>query len=138
MTMMTELENNIHKSDSYAFCKKIFSSSNEIQSVELINKKGRLVERISNGNTVNLPPHKKEMFHMSSKLQESMKNEYDDDFGKVNYSYVSRERVAIFSFGVGEDILIITLPNTVNPHPIAKEIISFLSGDILTSKPKVL
>lgn len=126
---MTELENKILKSDSNALCSKIFSTSKEIQSVELINKKGRLIERISNGDTTNLTPHKEEMFHMSSKLQESMKNEYDDEFGKVNYSYISREKVAIFSCCVGEDMVLVTLPNTVNPHPIAKEIISFLGRE---------
>lgn len=138
MPMMTELENNDYTSDSYTFCQKIFSLSNEIQSVELINKKGRLVERISDNDAINLPSHKKEMFRMSSKLQESMKNEYDDDFGKVKYSYVSREKIAIFSFSVGEDILIVTLSNTVDPHPVAQEIVLFLVGDLSTPKPKVL
>jgi len=138
MTMITELENNIHKSDSYTFCKKILLSNKEIQSVELISKKGRLVEQISNSNTDNLSSHKKEMFHMSSKLQESMKNEYDEEFGKVNYSYISREKIAIFLFGVGEEMLIVTLPNTVNPYPMAQEIISFLGDSLLIPKPKIL
>jgi len=125
--MITELENNTNKSDSYVFCQKIFSSSKEIQSVELVNKKGRLVERFSSNDIVNLLSHKKEMFHMSATLQESMKKDYDDELGKVNYSYVEREKVSIFSFGVGDDILIVTLKNAINPHVIAKEIISFLA-----------
>ena len=64
---------------------------------------------------------------MSWKLKESMNKEYDDEFGRVNYSCVNRERVAILSFGVGEDMLIVTLPNTVNPNAITKEIIPILA-----------
>ena len=75
---------------------------------------------------------------MSTKLQETMKNENDEDFGKVNYSYVSREKVAIFSCSVGENILIVTLPNTINPEPIAKDIVSFLGGDLLLPHTKSL
>jgi len=138
MTPTTELENKFLISDSHTLCKKVLFSNKEIHSVELINKKGRLVERVSNRNTINLPSNKKEMFHMSTKLQETMKNENDEDFGKVNYSYVSREKVAIFSCSVGENILIVTLPNTINPEPIAKDIVSFLGGDLLLPHTKSL
>jgi hypothetical protein len=63
---------------------------------------------------------------MSLRLKESMNKEYDEDFGKVNYSCENRERVSIFSFGLGEDMLIVTLPNKANSHAIAKRIIPFL------------
>jgi hypothetical protein len=129
MAMITELENIATRSDSYKFCNRVFSSNKEIQSVELVNKNGRLVERISSSNTINLPSHKKEMFHMSLRLKESMNKEYDEDFGKVNYSCENRERVAIFSFGIGEDILIVTLPNKANSHSIAKKIIPILGRE---------
>jgi hypothetical protein len=127
MALITKLDDNTNNTDSYGFCENIISSSKEIQSVALVNKKGRLVEWLSRSpDTIHLPPNKKEMFHMSLRLKESMNKEYDDEFGSVNFSYVNREKVAIFSFGVGEDMVIVTLPNSVNPLEVAIGVISFL------------
>lgn len=92
----------------------------------MVNKKGRSVELVTRNNTVILPSHKKEIFHMSEILQESMRREYDDEFGKVNYSYISRKKVTIFSFRIGENMLVVISLIPVNPDAIAKKIISLI------------
>lgn len=127
MTMRYELENNLNTFNSLVFCKKVLSSSRKIQSVEIVNKKGRSVEYITKSNTIGLPTNKKEIFHMSEILQESMRKEQDDDFGKVHYSYTSREKVTIFSFRFGENMLILISLMPVNPDTTAKKIISLIS-----------
>jgi len=126
MTVIYELENNSNISDSLVFCKKVLSSGRKIQSVEIINKKGRSVECVTKNNVISLPTNKKEIFHMSEILQESMRKEHDDDFGKVNYSYTSREKVTIFSFRMGENMLIVISLMPVNPDTTAKKIISLI------------
>jgi hypothetical protein len=126
MTMASKLEDDANISDSSVLCKKILSADRKIQSIEMVNKKGRSVELVTRNNTVILPSHKKEIFHMSEILQESMRREYDDELGKVNYSYVSRKKVSIFSFRIGENMLIVTSFVLVNPDAIAKKIISLI------------
>lgn len=127
MTMIYELENNSNILDSLVFCKKILSSSRKIQSVEIVNKKGRSIEYITkSNNAISLPTNKKEILLMSEILQESMRKEHDDDFGRVNYNYTSREKVAIFSFRIGENMLIVISSMSGNPVTIAKKIISLI------------
>lgn len=125
MTITSELENT-NISDFSVFCKKILSLRREIQSVELINKKGRLIESTAKNNAINLLADKKEMFYMSEILQESMKKEQDGEFGKVNYSCTHREKVVIFSFIVGENMLVVISLVPINSDAIAKEIISLI------------
>jgi hypothetical protein len=124
--MITELENRKIQLNSDVLCAKILSLSKEIHSVEIINNKGRLVDGSYCKNAINLTPHKKEMFHMSTKLQESMKKEYDDEFGKVNYSYIAREKISMLSFTMGEDTLIVTIKSTNNVPATANDIISLI------------
>lgn len=133
MTMIYELENNSNISDSLVFCKKVLSSSRKIQSVEIVNKKGRSVEYITKSNAISLPANKKEILLMSEILQESMRKEHDDEFGKVNYSYTSREKVAILSFKIGENMLIVISSMPVNSSTAAKKIISLICKTKISS-----
>ncbi|MDC8451435.1 MAG: hypothetical protein LV477_00845 [Candidatus Nitrosotalea sp.] len=133
MTVICKLENNLNISDSINFCKKVLSSGRKIQSVEIVNKKGRSVECITKSNVFSLPIHKKEIFLMSEILQESMRKEHNDYFGNVNYSYTSREKVAIFSFRLGENMLIVISLMPSNPDTTAKKIISLICNTTVSA-----
>jgi hypothetical protein len=122
MVLISELDSRSGL-DFSVLCKKILALDNTIQSVEIVNKKGRLVEW-AQSDFISLPAKKREIFHMSAVLHESMRHENDDDFGKVNYSYVSREKVGIFSFRMDENMLIVISSKPANPDETAKGIIS--------------
>ena len=123
MVLISELEDSRNISDFSILCKKILTLDDAIQSVEIVDKKGRVVE--GTWNEFNgLSDKKKEIFHMSEVLHESMRHENDEDFGKVSYSYISREKVSVFSFIMGENTLIVISKKPANPDEAAKNIIS--------------
>jgi len=73
-------------------CKSILSTSEDIQSVAVINKNGRAVEEMTRGNSNLLMLDKKnEMYFMQCALQISMARDFDEEFGPVSSTITERE-----------------------------------------------
>jgi len=73
-------------------CKSILSTSEDIQSVAVINKNGRAVEEMTRGNSNLLMLDKKnEMYFMQCALQISMARDFDEEFGPVSCTITERE-----------------------------------------------
>ena len=125
MALISDLEVSRNISDFSILCKKILTLDDAIQSVEVVNKKGRVVDWAQNEFN-GLPAKKKEIFHMSEVLHESMRHDNDEDFGKVSYSYTSREKVSVFSFRINDNMLIVISKKPADPDKTAKNIISHI------------
>ena len=85
-----------------SLCKSILDTSENIQSVAVINKNGRAIEEKIRGNSNLLMLDKKnEMYFMQCALQISMTRDFDEEFGPVSFTITERENskfVSIPSF----------------------------------------
>lgn len=91
----------------------------------IINKHGRIEQNISN-NAINLPKEKIEMFSMGACLQNSMQNDYNEEFGKVNYNITVRENSKFVSIPVHAGILLAKLDKASNPIVIVNKIMKIV------------
>ena len=66
---------------------------NGIEFVGVIGKNGRLVD--CKKNQIDLSDEQNEMFFMSCQLEENLKQDFDDNFGKVQYTVTERENYRI-------------------------------------------
>ena len=62
----------------------------------MINEYGRAEEMLSN-STTNMSSQRQEILHMSFRLHHSLLQDFDEEYGKVNYFMIERENVKIVS-----------------------------------------
>ena len=83
-------------------CESILCTSENIQSVAIINKNGRAIEEKSRViSDLIMPDKKNEMYFMQCALQVSMARDFDDEFGPLSFTITERENskfVSIPSF----------------------------------------
>ncbi|TLX71399.1 MAG: hypothetical protein E6L05_03700 [Thaumarchaeota archaeon] len=73
-------------------CKSILDTSENIQSVAVINKNGRAIEEKTRGNSnLLMLDRKNEMYFMQCALQISMTRDFDEEFGPVSCTITERE-----------------------------------------------
>ena len=79
-----------------------------IEFVGLITKNGRLAD-CNDKNSLKLSKEQKEMFFMSCSFQQSMDQDYDNNFGQVKYTVTERENHRIITVPQGSDTLIFVM-----------------------------
>lgn len=67
-----------------------------VDRIVMINEYGRAEEVISR-STTNMPRQRQEILHMSFRLHHSLLQDFDEEYGKVNYFVIERENVKIIS-----------------------------------------
>ena len=67
-----------------------------VDQIIMINENGRAEETLSK-NTINLSSQKQEILHMSFRLHHSLLQDFDEEYGKVDYFVVERENVKLLS-----------------------------------------
>src|SRR5574337_28296 len=67
-----------------------------VDQIIMINENGRAEETLSK-NTINLSSQKQEILYMSFRLHHSLLQDFDEEYGKVNYFVIERENVKIIS-----------------------------------------
>ena len=109
-------------------CKSILDANRSVCSVSIINNKGRLQEIMTrNGIIPCLSSEKKEMFYMEYALRDSMRREFDDEFGSIRYSYTERREEVLFSFPLDSLLVIVTCHENVIPSIFANKIIPIIT-----------
>jgi len=109
-------------------CNSILFINKNIQSVVVINKNGRAIEKTTcNEKGLLIQDQKSEMYFMQCALQVSMGREFDDEFGEIGYIYVERKNLSMFSFPVDDCIIVITSKALVSPISLAKQIDTVIS-----------
>jgi Family of unknown function (DUF6659) len=90
-------------------CNEIFKLDEKIRSARVINEKGRLIAGGMRPGLVSLEDAKKdEMLFMELSLRVKMRHEFDEDFGKVEFSLSYREKVILMSFPVDNSVLFVS------------------------------
>lgn len=67
-----------------------------VDRIVMINECGRAEEVISR-STINMSSQRQEILHMSFRLHHSLLQDFDEEYGKVNYFVIERENVKIIS-----------------------------------------
>lgn len=97
------------KSSFDIICKQIFELHNSIRSARIINEKGRLVAGGMRQGLKSLEDVKKdEMLFMELSLMVRMRHEFDEEFGKVEFTISYRERIILLSFPIENNILFVS------------------------------
>jgi len=90
-------------------CKKIFELDEKIRSARIINGKGKLVAGGMRQGLKSLEDTKKdEMLFMELSLRVRMRHEFDEEFGKVEFSLSYRGKVILMSFPIEENVLFVS------------------------------
>ena len=79
-----------------------------IEFVGLITKNGRLSAG-NRQNKFNLSKEQMEIFLISCSLQQRMQQDYDDNFGQVQFSVTERDKFRIITVPQGQDTLIFVM-----------------------------
>ena len=67
-----------------------------VDRIIMINEHGRAEEVLSR-STINMSSQRQEILHMSFRLHHSLLQDFDEEYGKVNYFVIERENVKILS-----------------------------------------
>jgi hypothetical protein len=106
-----------------SLCNTVLGVNENIQSVSVINKKGRAVERVTRGGTeMPLPEKEKEMLLMQCALIISMGRDFDEPLGEIGYVHVERKNLSLFSFPFDDYIVLVTSKTAIYSISLAKKI----------------
>ena len=89
--------------------------------IGLIDKQGNM-ENIHFTNEINLTKERKEMFSMAHRLQNSMQNDFDYEFGSVHYTIIERENARFVSMPTHTGILLAKLNKSTDPFVFVNKI----------------
>ena len=104
--MMSDAET---RSSFDVICKEVFELDEKIRSARIINGKGKLVAGGMREGLKSLEDAKKdEMLFMELSLRVRMRHEFDEEFGKVEFSLSYRGKVILMSFPIGENVLFVS------------------------------
>lgn len=67
-----------------------------VDRIIMINEYGR-AEDVLSRSTINMSSQRQEILHMSFRLHHSLLQDFDEEYGKVNYFVIERENVKILS-----------------------------------------
>ena len=110
-------------------CNSIMGINKNIQSVAIINKLGRPVEKITRDDGLKqLPQSKDEMFFMQCVLEISMGKDYDSEYGPINYHLSERENLTMITFPMRDHVVLVTTKKDTSPISLAKKIVTTING----------
>jgi len=110
-------------------CNSIMSINKSIQSVAIINKLGRPVEKITRDDSLKqLSPAKDEMFFMQCVLEISMGKDYDSEYGPINYHLSERGNLTMITFPMRDYVVLVTTNKNTSPISLAKKIVTIING----------
>ena len=107
-------------------CNDVLHSNKNIHDVVIIDKHGRPFEKKSKTNLIH--EEKSEMLFMERALEISMGRDFDDDFGKINYTFTERDNLSMFSFPMNEFIVLVTSKSNISPISVARKISALLGS----------
>ena len=121
--LLSSQENNIY----HKLCDSIADSDQKICYVAVVNSMGRLLESKDRSGVIGcLSGIQQDMFFMEYALRQMMRNEFDNEFGHVRYTYAEREKEILFSFPIGGLLVVVACPPDINPKSVSKNIITII------------
>lgn len=111
-------------------CNFILKENRKVTFVGIINERGIVEEcRCSASIIDKLPRERKEMFFVEYALRHRMRKEFDEELGRVGYTYAERERRSLFSFPISNHLfLIVACKPQINPKTFAQKILGSIKS----------
>ena len=111
-----------------SLCDSILRLNKSVQSVAVINNKGRAIEKISQPQFAKqFPDHLSELFCMSCVLQVSMGKDFDENYGPINYHISERTNLTMITFSLNENVILITIDKSTSPITISRKIVYIIN-----------
>lgn len=109
-------------------CKKIIKLNTKMRSARFINSRGHLLAGGMKKGILSLEDQKQdEMMFMELALRVKMRHEFDNEFGKVQFSISYREKVIVMSFPLSnDDVLLASSEKEVNFSSLAFKILKLV------------
>jgi len=114
-----DMEQQVISKDAFSLDGFILPAGTEF--VCIINRQGRIEQSIFK-NGIKMSDDKKEMFAMGLQLQYSMQNDFDYEFGTVNYIITERENARFVSIPINAGILLAKLNKSLDPFVFVNKI----------------
>ena len=109
-------------------CGTILGIDKNVQSVAVINNKGRVMEKTSKPVFAEqFPNYLNELFCMHLVLQVSMGRDFDENYGPINYHLSERESFTTLTFPLYEDMLLVTTNKNTSTITLAKKIVCLIN-----------
>ena len=110
-------------------CNSIIGINKNIQSVTVINKLGRFIEKITReGSLKHIPQPKDEMFFMQCVLEISLGKDFDSEYGTINYHLSERKNLTMITIPMRDHVLLVTTKKETSPISLAKKIVTTING----------
>jgi hypothetical protein len=114
-------------------CKNLLKDK-QIQLACVVNNKGRIIA----GHLGKFPSgfedeRNFEVFLMEIALEFSMKREFDNKLGFVEYVFSKRKWANVISIPLQDDVLVIITPNNMEPQEIVKKCMPLLETSLINS-----
>ena len=114
-----------------SLCDSIMKLNKSIQSVAVINNRGRVMEKFSRSKfTKRFLNHLNELFCMSCVLQISMGKDFDENYGPINYHISERSNLTIITFPLDENMILITANKSISPITLARKTITVINNHV--------
>lgn len=108
-------------------CSSILEINKNIQSVAIINKLGRAIEKTSRPKYAEqFSDTMDEMLFMHCVLQVSLGTDFDEQFGIINYHISERTNLTLLTFPIGQDVILVTINKKTSPITLARKISSLI------------
>lgn len=108
-------------------CSSILDINKNIQSVAIINKLGRALEKTSRPQYAKqFSDNMDEMLFMHCVLQVSLGTDFDEQFGTINYHISERTNMTMLTFPFDKDVILVTVNKKVSPISLARKISSLI------------
>ena len=106
-----------------SLCNTVLDVNENIQVVSVINKQGRAVHKIARTGT-DLPMQEKEneMLLMQTAITISMGRDFDQPLGEIGYVHVERKNLSLFSFPIGDYIVLVTSKAAIGSISLARKV----------------
>lgn len=114
-----------------SLCDSIIKLNKNIQSVAVINNRGRVMEKISRSKFTNrFPNYLNELFCMSCVLQISMGKDFDENYGPINYHISERSNLTIITFPLDENVILIITNKSICPITLARKTVAVINNHV--------
>lgn len=97
-----------------------------IKFMGLINKHGRLENSVKDKNFVLLDKIS-EMLFMSIRLQNSLQNDFTEQFGKVSQIFIEHEKLDFFLFPLGTFVIVVIAEKDLSRSKVKTAVLSNLN-----------
>lgn len=118
--------------DFIRLCEQVFALHDDIRYAGVIDDTGLLIAGgMRKGLASMTEKDNDDLYLTQTALRKSMREKFDKTMGKARFAYIAREKIAMLTFYMAKNILIVSLEPNVDSHTIvdiATDTLELLDG----------